>query len=235
MKKSSLEELKKLLDELKTVSKTQIPKKEIYGDSIKTINGVQYIALDDISKGQFITSERYVCTLNNGESIVREKLQKAKKDGSAVIVIPVTNDNQVIVTAEPRVFTGRTVGVGFPAGYIENGEEPHISAIRELQEEVGVIPKYLIPLASFYQDEGISAAKNTAYLALECTEGYEKCPDPGEFIKYFKCNFPDVIHLQEDGYIEGSNSIIAIEKSKPYFDEKGRVKIKQMPKNAIKV
>lgn len=226
IKKQSLQELKELLEELKSVKQEIVPKEEVYKDFIKEIDGQKYIALGDISKGQFVTNERYLCTLNNGKTIIREKISKAKKDGSAVIIIPVTKDNEVIVTVEPRAFTEQTVGVGFPAGYIENGEKSDVSALRELQEEVGVIPKKLIPLASFYQDEGISAAKNTAYLALGCTEGYEKNPDEGEFIEYFKCSFNEVIELQEQGYIEGSNSVIAIEKAKKYFNKRGKVKLK---------
>lgn len=224
MEKKSLQELRQLLEELKTIKKTLVPKSEVYTSCIKKIDGIDYIALDDLQKGQFVTNERYICTLNNGEDIIRERIQKARKDGSAVIVIPVTENNEVIVTVEPRVFTEKTVGVGFPAGYIEKGEEPSVAALRELQEEVGVIPKRLIPLASFYQDEGISAAKNTAYLALGCTEGHEKNPDEGEFVEYFKCSFNEVLELQEEGYIEGSNSIIAIEKAKSYFTKTGKVK-----------
>lgn len=224
MEKKSLQELRKLLEELKTVKKTLVPKSEVYAPFVKVIDGVQYISLEDLAKGQFVTNERYICTLNNGEDIIREKIQKARKDGSAVIVIPVTKDNEIIVTVEPRVFTEKTVGVGFPAGYIEDGEQPEVAALRELQEEIGVIPEKLIPLASFYQDEGISAAKNTAYLALGCAEGYEKNPDEGEFVEYFKCSFNEVLELQQDGYIEGSNSVIAIEKAKQYFTKTGKVK-----------
>ena len=228
IRKQSLEELKKLLETLKSVKQELVPKEEVYKEYVKEIDGKKYIALEDLAKGQFVTNERYICTLNNGEKIIREKIQKAKKDGSAVIVLPVTEDNQVIVTVEPRAFTEQTVGIGFPAGYIENGEEREISALRELQEEVGVIPKQLIPLASFYQDEGISAAKNTAYLALGCTEGHEKNPDEGEFVEYFKCSFDEVLELQEQGYIEGSNSVIAIEKAKKYFDSEGKIKQKYL-------
>ena len=224
MERKSLHELRTLLEELKTIKKTLVPKHEVYSSNIKEIDGVKYIAIDDLATGQFVTNERYICTLNNGQDIIREKIQKARKDGSAVIIIPVTKDNEVIVTVEPRVFTEKTVGVGFPAGYIEDGETPEVSALRELQEEVGVIPEKLIPLASFYQDEGISAAKNTAYLALGCTEGHERNPDEGEFVEYFKCSFQDVVSLQEEGYIEGSNSIIAIEKAKPFFTKSGKVK-----------
>lgn len=224
MEKKSLQELRKLLEELKTVKKTLVPKSEVYKPYIKKIDGVEYISIEDLAKGQFVTSERYICTLNNGEDIIREKIKKAKKDGSAVIVIPVTQDNEIIVTVEPRVFTEKTIGVGFPAGYIEDGEDPEKAALRELQEETGVIPEKLIPLASFYQDEGISAAKNTAYLAVGCTEGHEKNPDEGEFVEYFKCSFNEVLELQQDGYIEGSNSVIAIEKAKQYFTKTGKIK-----------
>ena len=224
MEKKSLQELKLLLEELKTIKKTLVPKSQVYAPYIKEIDGVKYIALEDLSRGQFVTNERYICTLNNGEDIIREKIKKARKDGSAVIVIPVTKDNEVIVTVEPRVFTEKTVGVGFPAGYIEDGEKAETAALRELQEEVGVIPERLIELAAFYQDEGISSAKNIAYLALGCTEGHEKNPDEGEFVEYFKCSFNEVLELQEEGYIEGSNSLIAIEKAKPYFTKTGKVK-----------
>lgn len=224
MEKKSLYELRRLLEELKTVKKTLVPKSEVYSSYIKEIDGVKYIALEDLSRGQFITNERYICTLNNGQDIIREKIQKARKDGSAVIIVPVTKDNEVIVTVEPRVFTEKTVGLGFPAGYIELEEDSELAALRELQEEVGVVPERLIRLASFYQDEGISAAKNVAYLALGCTEGHEKNPDEGEFVEYFKCSFNEVLEMQQEGYIEGSNSIIAIEKAKPYFNEKGNVK-----------
>ena len=123
IKKQSLEELKKLLGELKSVKQDIVPKEEVYKEYIREIDGKKYIALDDLTKGQFITNERYLCTLNNGETIIREKIMKAKKDGSAVIVIPVTDDNEVIVTVEPRAFTEQTVGIGFPAGYIEAGEK----------------------------------------------------------------------------------------------------------------
>lgn len=253
--KDELCELKKYLEELKTISFREVPKEEILKDQIVEIKDGKYVLVDDIidgedkyiqekiptdkiiqlsggkfipvtaiNKHQFISTKKYICTLNNGEEIPREKLQKAGRDGSAVLVIPVTEDNKVIVTVEPRVFTKRTTCVGFPAGYIEEGEAAADSALRELQEEVGCVPKYLIELSRFYQDEGISSAKNVAYLALGCKEGYEKDPDPGEFIKYIKCDFNDVLDLEKEGYIEGSNSIIAIAKAKPYFSSRGKVK-----------
>ena len=67
----------------------------------------------------FLSVESFQCTLNNGKIIKREKILKNGKDGAAVIIFPITQDNKVIVACEPRVFTEKTVDVGFPAGYIE--------------------------------------------------------------------------------------------------------------------
>jgi len=211
---TQLELLNKYLEELKVIKKTK---------------------LDNPKKKRFITADPYDCELNNGEVIYREQLKKNGLDGSAVIVLPVTIDNEVIVSVEPRVFTERTVGVGFPAGYIEDGEEAYQAALRELQEEVGCVPEYLVKLSSFYQDEGISAAKNTAFLAVGCREGFERHPDEGENIEYVKLRFMDVVKLEEEGLIEGSNSVIAIMKAKDYIDEFGKVKMLKVRDNCVKI
>ena len=70
-------------------------------------------------EASFIKSEVYDCTLNNGKTIRREKIVKQKKDGSAAIVLPITKNNDVLLTVEPRVFSKRTVGIGIPAAYNE--------------------------------------------------------------------------------------------------------------------
>ena len=89
MGKKSLQELRKFLEELKTIKISLVSKSKVYAPYIKEIDGIKYISLEDLVKGQFITNERYICTLNNGEQIIREKIQKSRKDGSAVIIIPV--------------------------------------------------------------------------------------------------------------------------------------------------
>ncbi len=233
--KNELEELKSYLEELKTISKHLISPKELYSDRIVVINGVEYIDVNEIQKKNFVTVERYRCSLNNGKTITREQIKKNGQDGSAVIILPVTTNNEIIVTVEPRVFTEHTVGVGFPAGYIEKGEEPYVAALRELQEEVGCVPKYLVELKRYYQDEGISGAKNVAFLAVGCQEGYEKNPDPGEFIRYFKCAYKDVLYLEEEGYLESANALVALSKAKPYFDELGHVKQLTKSKNVMEI
>lgn len=93
------------------------------------------------------------CTLQNGKTILREQVLKNGHDGSAVIIVPITQEGKILLAIEPRVFTKETVGIGFPAGYIEEGEKTWESAKRELLEETGYQAQELHYMTSFYQDE----------------------------------------------------------------------------------
>lgn len=168
----------------------------------------------------FLTSKLYECRLQCGRVIFREKLLKDGKDGSASIIVPFTRNNHVLVIVEPRVFTRKTVGVGFPAGYIESDEDSIEGARRELLEETGYQAETMIQLDEFYQDEGCSSALNRIFLALNCDKIKEQNLDKDEIVKYFECTFEEVLELEKRGYIEGSNGKLAIARVKEY--RKGR-------------
>ena len=71
-----------------------------------------------------------------------------------------------------------------PAGYVEKGEQPQDSALRELKEETGYVPENIIKIDSFYQDEGCSSAYNHIFLALNCIKKYPQQLDKDELIRY---------------------------------------------------
>ena len=187
-----------------------------YINSLKTIK-MEYIN----NQGNFITTEKYKCYLNNDKVITREKILKNKNDGSAVIVLPVTKDGEVILTIQPRVFTKTTVGIGLPAGYVEKDEDYENAAKRELLEETGYSPEELIELCSYYQDDGCSGAFNKGYLARNCKKITTQHLDKDEFIKYFKCNIDELYELLDKGYISDGGSQLVIEKSKTYLKKRG--------------
>ena len=197
MRKEKLEQLKEYVDELKTVKKEEV----------------------DSSK-KFIKSKAYNFTLNNGMSIVREQLIKGSNDGSAVIVMPVLDNGEILTVIEPRVFTKLGVGVGFPAGYVEDGEDSLDAALRELREETGYEPEKTIELATYYQDEGCSSALNTIYLGINCRKKYDQDLDESEIIRYMTFTYDELIELEDLGYIKGGNSCIALEKAKKYLMKK---------------
>lgn len=163
---------------------------------------------------KFLSIESYKCKLNNGKTIRREKILKNNSDGSAAIIYPITEDGKVILAVEPRVFTKNTVDVGFPTGYIENGENPKDAARRELLEETGYIAEKLINVGSFYQDQGCSGALNHYFIALNCKKVCEQNLDEGEFIKYVLVEKDEFNELINNGYMSGLNTAYLIEKEK---------------------
>lgn len=169
---------------------------------------------------KFLSIESYLCKLNNGEVIRRERILKNKKDGSAVVIYPITEDGKIIIAIEPRVFTKGTVGIGLPAGYIEEGEEPMEAAKRELLEETGYASDNLIHVGAFYQDQGCSAAYNHYFIALNSRKVSEQKLDQSEFIKYVLVDHQELDELLNNGYITGLNSAYLIEKGKTYVRRK---------------
>lgn len=168
----------------------------------------------------FITSEKNVITLNNGRVIYRERLLKNKKDGSAAIIIPVTKGGEIIAVIEPRVFTKDTVAVGFPSGYIEDGEEPVTGAKRELREETGYVSDNWIEIDSYYQDEGCSKAFNHSFIAFDCEYRYDQKLDEDEIVRYILLNYEELFELEKRGYISGGNAKLTLNKSIPYMKER---------------
>ncbi|MDO4963052.1 MAG: NUDIX hydrolase [bacterium] len=197
MRKEKLEELRNLIEELKSVR------------CEKRRDGKN-----------FLTNIPYSFKLNNGRVLYRERLIKGGKDGSATIIMPVLSNTEILTVIEPRVFTELTVGVGFPAGYVENGENPIEGARRELKEETGYVSSKLIEIDSYYQDEGCSSALNRLYLALDCKKKYNQSLDKDEIVRYMSFTYDELFELEKMGYIRGGNSKLLLEKSKTYM--KGR-------------
>lgn len=173
-----------------------------------------------VEKPGFIRVEKYNCELENGITIPREKIVKGGKDGNAAVILPITKEGNTILVVQPRVFTKQTVCVELPAGYVEDQEDPMIAGKRELLEETGYLPEHMHLLASYYQDQGCSAAYNYSFLATGCKKVQDQQLDKDEFIRYFECQYEEALELMDTGYITDIQSQYTLEKSKTYMKRK---------------
>jgi ADP-ribose pyrophosphatase len=192
-------------------------KRELISEYLNELKTVRRQVVENQDK-KFITVVPYLYTLNNGRTIPREQMFKHGSDGSAVIVAPyIKETNEFLVVMEPRVFTKLGVAMSFPAGYIEQGEDPEVAALRELREETGYVAEEMIHLDSYYQDEGSSAAFNHSFLGLNAKKVCDQELDENEIIRYLTLTYDELLEMDKEGLISGANTKLTLSKIKDYI------------------
>ena len=71
----------------------------------------------------------------------------------SVVVVPVADDGALVLVRQYRHAVGRHVWE-LPAGTLKPGEEPESAAMRECQEEIGLIAGRLDSLGAYYPTPG---------------------------------------------------------------------------------
>lgn len=163
----------------------------------------------------YIGKSTYKVTLNDGSVRMCERILKNKKDGDAVVIIPITEDGNFVMVVQSRPNTEETVVVEFPAGMVDNGENPRESAKRELLEETGYIADNISELEWHYQDQGCSRAIIRTYIAEGCRKVQDKRLDGGEKLEHVEMGYDEVMGMlrEEDNSkpkISDANSKIAV-------------------------
>ncbi|MDD3341562.1 MAG: NUDIX hydrolase [Bacilli bacterium] len=193
---------------------------EELNDYIKELQTIKIVKKEN-QPTRFLSAEAYQVTLQNGESIIREKIVKGRSDNphpGASIILPITTEGNVLLVVQPRVFTRSTVGVEIPAGYIDQNEHPLKAAMRELEEETAHLSEQWYQLGNgWYQDDGCSDSYNYSFLAMNCTKTGVLHRDKDEFMKIFECTIKEAYELLDKGYIAGSGGAITLERAKQYI------------------
>ena len=104
-----------------------------------------------IFKGKVISLKVDDVTLPNGETSKREIVNHP----GAVAIIAITDEGKLIVVEQYRKALERSI-IEIPAGKLEPGELPEVTAVRELEEETGYGCNELTYLQSFATSPGFA-------------------------------------------------------------------------------
>lgn len=136
-----------------------------------------------VAKSRFFTIEQVDLEFSNGAT--REFERMAGSGRGAVMIIPMTDDNHILLIKEYSAGT-HSYQIGFPKGLIDPGETPIEAANRELQEEVGCKAEHFSTLKQlsmaptfFDAHMHILTAKTLSESHLEGDE-----PEPLDVIKW---------------------------------------------------
>ncbi|MEJ2759690.1 MAG: NUDIX hydrolase [Anaerolineales bacterium] len=133
----------------------------------------------------------------------------------AVTILPIDDDGMVWFVRQYRP-TIRKMFLELPAGTLEVGEAPEVTASREIREEIGMAAGELTHLGGFYASPGYS----TEYLHAFLAKNLEPSPltqDDGELIEIEQYSLNEIFTMVEDGTIQDSKTIATIALARKYL------------------
>ena len=139
--------------------------------------------------------------LESGKEVFREVVTHKP----AVAIAPLDDDGNVLLVRQYR-HPAREKLLEVPAGLIEEGEEPDVAAMRELQEEVGFASNNLRLLGGFWSSPGFTDEYMYCYLASNLVKR-ELPGDDDEEITTERIPLEEVHKLIKLGEIQDAKTI----------------------------
>jgi ADP-ribose pyrophosphatase len=125
-----------------------------------------------------------------------------------VIVIPLTSDGRVVMVEQFRHAVQRNT-LEFPAGFLDEGEDPVTGALRELQEETGYCGGAAELVGEFDEDPAKQTTPAYVVVARECTADGDRDQDPGEDVHVRVFGVDEVDEMIRTGSIRVAAAITA--------------------------
>jgi len=199
MDKKRLNEIKKKINKLKVTS---------------------YKETEVISDSNFLKIVRGNYCLFNNKEIVRESVTANMDNKDASCIFALDKDNNILVVIQPRVVIDNDtkVNIEVPAGYIEEGEDKKVAALRELREETGYTTNNIVLLDSYYPSIGGSVQKIYLFLAINCEKKYKQKLDKDEYIEFEKLSIDEFMYLINNNYIHDINTRLGFYKVLEYLE-----------------
>lgn len=130
-----------------------------------------------------------------------------RESAGFVVVFAVTQDERVVLVRQYR-YGADAIALELPAGTLEENEEPHACAARELLEETGYAGE-IAHLATYAVEPVRSDARAYLFTAAHARRVAEPTPDPTEHLEVVLVTLAEFEAMLADGRIDSVASVAA--------------------------
>mgnify|MGYP001358277719 CR=1 FL=1 len=164
------------------------------------------LSTEKIFDGKIISIQVDKVQLPNGNQSSRELV----KHPGAVAVIPITSEGKIIMVRQYRKALEKEI-IEIPAGKLEQGEAPEVTAIRELEEETGYTTERLQYVQSFYTSPGFADEIIYLYYTDQLEPMLEKASlDEDEFVELMEVSLEEAETYMKEEKIHDAKTIFAL-------------------------
>lgn len=163
------------------------------------------IRSEEIFSGRVFDIVRDEVQHRSGYESVREVVRHA---GGAVIVA-LFEDRDVILIKQYRYPVNDFI-YELPAGKLAPGEDPQLCAIRELEEETGLVAGRVEKLMAMYTTPGFCSEVLHIYLATDLTAGKQALEQGEETIEVYRIPLTRALELCSEGVIHDGKTVTGL-------------------------
>lgn len=170
--------------------------------------------------GKAFNVVRRTLVYSSGNTITRDVVMHAP-----VVAVLVHNTTEDTYLLEREYRSGiDSIAYGVPAGFMESGEQPEQSMLRELHEETGIKlhqhtldhhEQHIHNVGYMNSSEGFTNEKSNLFILDIGNDDYsctDQALDDDEYIQYEWVSASQLANMVNDGIINGASSIILVQK-----------------------
>lgn len=128
---------------------------------------------------------------------------------NAVVIVARDNEDNIYFVKQNREIIGEET-LELPAGLINENEDPMATALRELEEEVGVKATNIEFLGDYYSSSGFTNERVYAYYAYNLIAGEQHTDDDEEIIQVEKIKLDKCFEMLKNNEFKHASLNIAL-------------------------
>ena len=172
----------------------------------------EMVSQETVYEGVIVNVRRDKARLMDGRITNREVVEHP----GGVAVFAMDDQGRVALVRQYRYPMGEET-LELPAGKLEPGEDPRDSGLRELAEEIDLVPGTFEDMGCLYSSPGILAERIYLYFAKDLTQGPTH-PDDGEFVETVWLPYQDLVDKARRGEIKDGKTLVGILKASFLLD-----------------